>query len=1296
MDNKFSIVKLNNTNYQSWQFKIKLFLQRDDLWQYIEPGTPPNPVTTAWTAGDTKAFATIGLLVEDNQHNIIMGQTTAKGAWNALKSYHHKATLTSKVTLLKLICNKNFRDGESMEQHLFDMEDLFAKLENAGQKLEEKLKVAMILRSLPDSFDTLCTALESRDDNDLTMDLVRGKLIDLCSKCEAKRTDVAMKVKVKGKPIECFHCHKVGHMKRDCKELMKKNGGKSESGKPGKANSAKESSDSKAFSFMVRGQHGLQSSWLVDSGASSHMCRDKDFFISINETSLKSVIVANGIEMKVHGEGVGQIDVYDENSERVKLKLSNVLFVPELESNLVSVGKLNSKGVEVLFKDSSCGLFYKRQSVATARKIGDVYELSVVKERSHFVRSAHNVNCQHIWHKRFGHRDLQVITDIIKGELAENFDPRDCGIHEPCEACMEGKMARQSFPKKSKSKSKEIMDLIHTDVGVSEIVTPSGNKYFMTIIDDYSRYSFVSFLKKKSEVAEKIKEFVAFARVQFGKTPKRIRSDQGGEYSSKDLLNFYKKEGIKVEFTAGYSPQQNGVAERKNRYLAEMARSMLADSKLHKRYWAEAISTANHLQNILPSSAVDRTPHELFYKAKPSYKNLKAFGCVAYVHVHQEKRKKFDKKAEKLTFVGYSNDHKAYRFLDPSTSKITISRDAVFLENGMKYEIPEPVVESQNEVFLESSLKDIQSRGDSESEDDFLDMENMVFHEDRARGDTTEENQEENHQDNEAGNSQSQVRRSSRPTKGIPPERFSDQLYLTLEVKEPTTIDEAMKSSMKAEWQVAMKEEINSLRENNTWELVQLPPDKKPIRCKWIFKAKTDEKGEIVKHKARLVAMGFTQKFGVDYDAVFAPVVRQITFRTILSIASVRKMIVKHVDVKTAYLYGELDEVIYMRQPPGYQSGDKSQVCLLKKSIYGLKQGARKWNQKIDEILRKFGFDKSKEDPCLYVKVINERQIFILIYVDDLIIICYLLQEFLEIKEFLERNFKITVLGDISYFLGIQIEKFHDIYHINQKSYIEKVAARFGLSDAKISKIPIDVSYVQQKEEISELLESNDKFRSLVGCLLYIAVNSRPDISIAVSLLSRKVEKPNQTDWIEAKRVVRYLIGTKDLKLKLGNSENLLQCYVDADWANDQKDRKSNSGYIIKLGSGLIGWGCKKQNCVALSSTEAEYVAMAECCKELRWLVGLLKDIDIKIIQPVQVFEDNQSCIKIIESEKVDQRSKHIDTKYNFIKDMAQEGEIKVQYCDTENMVADILTKPLSSIKIERFRKAMGLQNVSA
>ncbi|KXJ80258.1 hypothetical protein RP20_CCG025870 [Aedes albopictus] len=559
----------------------------------------------------------------------------------------------------------------------------------------------------------------------------------------------------------------------------------------------------------------------------------------------------------------------------------------------------------------------------------------------------------------------------------------------------------------------------------------------MTMIDDYSRFCVVFLLKSKSEAASKIEEYVRWTENIFGRKVRVVRSDGGGEYIAESLQDFYRAEGIRTQFSTPYSPQSNGIAERKNRTLQEMANCMLLDAGLPKRYWGEAIMTAAFIQNRLPSRATDRTPFELWTGSKPDFSRFRVFGCEAYVYVPDAKRKKFDAKSKKLTFVGYSDNHKGYRFVDRETNRITVSRDARFIELGNGSEQQEEQV-TPPEMSVDPEVAEREQSVEPECE---------VIFEQSVEKEAVEEPEEE-----------------------------------------PSDYREALRIP---EWRKAMREEMDAHKVNETWNLVKLPVGKKIIGAKWVFKLKRNEAGEAVKHKARIVAQGYTQTFGIDYSEVFAPVTRQTTLRAMLAVAGKKGLLLKQYDVKTAYLNGTIDEELYMRQPPGFQTAESDMVCKLQKSIYGLKQSARCWNKALHSVLIELGFTQCNSDPCLYIRRSGRATIYLLVYVDDLLMGSTDEAEMDEIFRRLREKFDITSLGLVRHFLG------HEIYTLRLTAYIDYLVRKFGMEDAHPVRTPMDPGYTTANEG-SKPFTDKTVYRSLIGALLYLAVNARPDLSIIV------------------------------------------------------------------------------------------------------------------------------------------------------------------------------------------------------
>lgn len=1324
---KSTVTKLNGANYSVWKVKMELILIKEDLWDVVSSPRPAEP-NAAWLKKDGQARACIGLMVEDEQLVHFKDATNASDYWKRLKEHYEKPSLSTRVFVMKTICKMQLTDDEKMEIHINEMMRYIDQLAVMGDPLSESWTVAMLLRSLPESYDPLIVALEARSDENLNLTFVKGKLIEESMRKVHKRStsDTAVMKVYKGKPQKdqqtnakkCFYCDKVGHLKKDCrfyKEAMSKKN---------KVNMTTicDVQDNKTENCFWLGKCG-KADWYIDSGAARHIANYKSFFETINENHIESVNVANGYELKSLGIGSGYLEVVKEDNTSERILVEGVLYVPSIECNLLSVKKLNIKGYDVHFNNNNlCKIIKNNQTIAVGDPVNDLFRLRVRQNKINMVNENNkHSGCVHEWHRKMGHRDLNVVKKMLNNA---NIKVNDCDDEYECEICYSGKMSRKPFPQKSGEQSKSILDLVHTDVAVMNETTPSGYRYFVTFIDDFSRYCVIYLLRNKSDVSEKLKEYFHFVKTKFNKVPKILRSDRGGEYLGDNVKSFLKSMGTQQQFTAPYTPQQNGVAERRNRYLVEMVRCMIADANLSCKLWGEAVLTANYIQNRIETRSNNNIPFEIWEGKKVDINQFEVFGSEAHVLIPGQKRKKLDQKTEVLLFMGYSDESKALRFLNKDKMKIVISRDYKIVKSNPK--TVQRVHDIQRQKYVSKNVGSVQNKSEAvevslsknqvEEIDEVLTFNEMsILNDDEyysADDEVLIQNEEEDNISISSDSSDITVipllsetndltliadepiplRRSNRPNLGVLPQRYVN----LVKNAEPSTYKQALKCEDKENWINAMNEEMKSLKSNNTWKVVPLPEGRKAIGCKWIYKIKHDANGEIVKYKARLVAQGFSQKYGVDYDEVFAPVVRQSTLRMFLTMAGSKNYKIKHYDIKTAFLNGDLEEVIYMRQPPGYEvNNNKNEVlvCKLQKSLYGLKQAARCWNSKLFDVLKQEGFVQGHADPCLLKLQIENGYIFILVYVDDILVTTKNDKDFEMVEKLLKSNFELTNLGEVNFYLGVKIERANDgFYNIDQSQYIDSIVSRAGLKDSKISKIPIDVGYINMDRKNCTIMENNDKYQELIGCLIYLSVNSRPDISAAVSILSQHVSQPTEQDWTELKRLIKYIKGTRDMKLKLGSnrSENLIG-YVDADWAQNRVDRKSNSGYVFKYNGGCVSWCCRKQQCVSLSSTEAEYIALAEAVQEAVWLRKLMEDFDIKLQEPTIIFEDNQSCIKLVDSEKFSKRTKHVDTKYHFVRDLKNKNIIKLSYCPTDEMQADLLTKPLTHVKFSKLRSLLQL-----
>ena len=446
------------------------------------------------------------------------------------------------------------------------------------------------------------------------------------------------------------------------------------------------------------------------------------------------------------------------------------------------------------------------------------------------------------------------------------------------------------------------------------------------------------------------------------------------------------------------------------------------------------------------------------------------------------------------------------------------------------------------------------------------------------------------------------------------------------------------------------------------------------------------------KYKARLVAKGYAQEYGVDYAEVFAPVARLDTIRVVVALAAQKEWTIHQLDVKSAFLHGEVDEEVFVEQPPGYvQRGKEQQVYKLRKALYGLKQAPRAWYSRIEAYFSKEGFVKCPYEHTLFIKVGGGGKILIVcLYVDDLIYTGNDECMFIKFKESMMNEFEMTDLGKMRYFLGIEVLQQVDGIFICQKRYAQEVLKRFKMENCNPVHNPIVPGTKLSKDVTGEKVDSTF-YKQIVGSLMYLTA-TRPDTMFVVSLISRFMESPTEIHLAAAKRVLRYLKGTISLGIlykKGGHTE--LRGYSDSDYAGDLDDRKSTSGYLFMLSSGAVCWSSKKQPVVSLSTTEAEFIAAASCACQATWLRRIMKELGQAQQDSTTIFCDNSSAIKLSKNPVMHGRSKHIDVRFHFLREMTKNETVQLIHCNTQEQVADILTKPLKTDAFLKMRELMGM-----
>ncbi|WKA05320.1 hypothetical protein VitviT2T_023294 [Vitis vinifera] len=522
---------------------------------------------------------------------------------------------------------------------------------------------------------------------------------------------------------------------------------------------------------------------------------------------------------------------------------------------------------------------------------------------------------------------------------------------------------------------------------------------------------------------------------------------------------------------------------------------------------------------------------------------------------------------------------------------------------------------------------------------------------------------------------------------------------------DPLTFKMAMDDVDREKWQEAMKLEKESMYSNSVWELVDLPEGIKPIGCKWIYKRKRGPNGKVETFKAMLVAKGFTQKERVDYEDTFSPVAMLKSIRILLSIAAYYDYEIWQMDVKTTFLNGNLEETIYMVQPEGFVVKDQEQkVCKLQRSIYGLKQASRSWNIRFNEAIKSYGFEQNLGEPCVYKQIGGDKVVFLVLYVDDILLIGNDVESLSKVKNWLASQFQMKDLGEASYILGIQMtrDRKNRLLALSQAAYIDKVLVKFAMENSKKGNLPSRHGVHLSKEQCPKTPQDEEKMRrvpyaSAVGSLMYAMLCTRPDICFAVGVVSRYQSNPRLDHWVAVKHILKYLRRTRNYMLVYSGRELIPIGYTDSDFQSDRDSWKSTSGAVFTLGGGAIIWRSVKQTCVADSTMEAEYVAACEAAKEAVWLHEFMKELEVvpNMHEPIRLYCDNSGVVANAKEPRNHRKGKHIERKFHLVREIVSRGDVSVEKIASANNIADPFTKTLPARSFEQHLEGMGLRNMS-
>lgn len=1353
------------SNYVRWANEWKLSLDAADWWEVVS-GEETKPTEEKklkeWKQINKCAHATLLLATIDSLRPIVSGATDAAAAWQALKNKFDKENPMATSTILHNALYSKMAEGADINEYLTQFHNNWNRLEQrCAGKTDEFTKIlgqlatnaeakgTFLLFGLPKSMFNIVDNLQTK--GELTYD-------DICDKLQNMRShdiedpdlgDNKAFFTDKGKgqsnnTKECTWCKSrkekyLGHTYNECNKLKAHQAQRKAKKGKREESASTITHDAATTILMVRAQtpSPKNPAWILDSGATSHITPHAEQLYDI-EPHHSVVRTADGRAHSATGMGKSTFQSRLPDGRVHTIVLTDVLLVPTLGSQaLISETVLDQKGLRSESGNGRKFFRNKENEIVIGAKL----------ENGHWnvqiVENTVRVTYYSDWHNALGH-PATVNPNLYSDNPSiprkpNNFHCRTCALSK----------STHKVPKAAGIRATKPFEMIHSDLSGKMPVQSLGKTYYyISFIDDFTRYSYIYFLKEKSDALKAIKEFVTKVEKQHDAKVKKFRNDNGGEYVNKEARKYFLEKGIVVETIPPYSHESNGVAERFNRTVTNMVRCMIMD---HGRFlWGEAYATAVYLKNRLPHSALtgDKTPYEALFGKKPTIQHLCPFGQTCYVHIPVETRPpgtKLAPRAAEGMVVGYTDSDKIIRVWIPSQHKVVTPRHVTYPppesgEVSVEFEernVPEETDEEEEEQPTpESEIRPESEEVDSKEEEEIrqppgtfpetpekkkqlppVQAPPAPRRSTRSRKPAVRQTQLD--QESESKNrtisgierklatlnlefeEELEVLKELDPAERQIEEEFGweefqkargkleDELkeasamsithvhpldhFVRLVMEEPNTHKQAMNGKDSEKWERAIHAEMDALKRNHTWDVVERPTNRAVVSGKWVFKIKHLADGTVDKYKARYVARGFTQVPGQDFDETFAPVVRYDSQRLLLALSAHHKWVPQQLDVKSAFLYGVLKEEIYMELPDGFKEGTK--VCKLRKCIYGLKQSPREWYACLTDSLLEQGFKPSQLDPCVFIQ--PKTHMYLAIYVDDIMIYGPDTQFRKQIIKLLNTNFECTNLGDAKSILGIELNVRKDgSITLGQRGYTDKILERFGMTESKPVSSPLEPNSSLRKGEVEDELPDKTNYQCMIGCLMYASIGTRPDLTHAVTFLSQFNSCPTEAHLKAVKRVFRYLNGTKDYKLHFPAGQKLdLNGYSDSSYASNIDDRKFFTGYIIQLGGSAISWRSRKQRSTAVSTTEAEYMALSLTTRQLVWLKNALKELHQKC--QYYIHADNTGAIELARNPRIHDRSKHIDVHYHYTREQLELGTFNLLYVPTENNLADILTKGL-------------------
>ncbi|KAG7598815.1 GAG-pre-integrase domain [Arabidopsis suecica] len=1098
------------------------------------------------------------------------------------------------------------------------------------------------------------------------------------------------------------------------------------------------STDQRSGKFFIE-------SWIIDSGATNHMTGTLDFLRDVCDMPPVLIKLPDGRFTTSTKQGRVHLGS--------ALELQEVFFVDGLHCHLISVSQL-TKARRCIFQltDKVC-IVQDRTTlmlIGAGKQLNGLYFFRGVEVAA--MMTSKDVSTTELWHCRLGHPSSKALKLLqFSDSTSSVFDS------EKCEICIQAKQTRDPFPLSANKTSFAFELVHCDLWGPYRTTSICGSSYFLTLVDDYSRAVWLYLLPSKQTASQHLQNFISLVERQFSTQIKTIRSDNGSEFlclssffAQKGIIHETSCVGTPQQNGRVERKHRHILnVARALRFHARLPIEFWSYCALTAAYLINRTPTPL-LQGKTPFELIYNRPPPL------NHIRVFGCICYAHNQKHggdkfaSRSNKSiflgypFAKKGWRVYnidtgVVSVSRDvlfsETEFHFPDTAIdspiatdpinltsndglnlSPLDLSPTAMISPDSNTAPAPSTPVLSTDTVENTTAAIDSDDSLSNESDSDTEELISPTATKSPPppTSDSSSSLIDESNEPERLGKG---CRQKNPPVKladyvttllhqpypsatpypldnYLSSSQFSDnyQVYLNAITSgsEPTSYKEAI---LDENWKSAVSDEIVSLENLGTWTVEDLPPGKKALGCKWVFRLKYKSDGTLERHKARLVVLGNNQTEGVDYSETFAPVAKMVTVRAFLQQVASLDWEVHQMDVHNAFLHGDLDEEVYMQFPPGFRPHDKTKVCRLRKSLYGLKQAPRCWFAKLTAALTDYGFIQDISDYSLFTFERQGIRLHVLVYVDDLIITGSSIGVIEEFKSYLSSCFYMKDLGVLRYFLGIEVARSPDGIYLCQRKYTIDIISETGLLGVRPVSHP-----VQQNHKLplatGDTISDPARYRRLVGRLIYLGT-TRPELSYAIHILSQFMNDPKPDHWEAALRVVRYLKSSPGQGILLrSNTDLVLTGWCDSDFGSCPHTQRSLTGWFIQLGGSPISWKTKKHDVVSRSSAEAEYRAMADTVSELLWLRALLPALGINCDAPIMLYSDSLSAIGLAKNPIYHARTKHVGRDVHFVRDEIIRGTIETQHVKTTSQLADIMTKALGRREFEEFLDKLGVCNL--